>query len=45
MRKLMNWYAEGKAQGKGIPRFPIMKDSREIPSDKTSIGEKCGLFQ
>ena len=33
---------------KGRPRMkvrPSNKNSLEIPSDKTLIGEKCGLFQ
>ena len=42
MKKLIEWRNEGKEQGKkGRPRFPILKESREIPSDKLFIGEKC----
>ena len=37
--------SEGKDKGKGRPRFPIMKDSRENSSDKPLIGEKSGLFR
>ena len=33
MRKLMGCCSEGKEQGKGRPRFPTLKNSREIPSD------------
>ena len=42
---MIEWRNEGKDQGKGRPRFPILKDSRETPSDKPFIGEKCGLFR
>ena len=45
MRKLRKWRDEAKDQGKGRTYFLTMKDSREIPSDKPFIGEKCGLFR
>ena len=44
-RKLIEWRNEGKDQVKSRPRFPIMKNSRDIPNDKPFIGEKFGLFR
>ena len=40
MIKLIEWRNEGKEQGKGRPRFPTLKESREISSKKPFIGEK-----
>ena len=44
-RKLEKWRSEGKDKGKGRTRFPTLKVSREIASDKPFNCEKCGLFR
>ena len=41
----MEWRSERKEQGKGRPRFPTLKEPRQIPSDEPFLGEKCGLFR
>ena len=46
MRKLIEWYAEGKALGgKSRHKLVVMAYARETPSDKTFIGKKYCLFQ
>lgn len=40
MLKLLEWRMGGKEQGSSRARFPTMKDSHEIPSTKSFIGEK-----
>ena len=43
--KFREWQINGKAEGKSRPRFPALKESRQLPSNKPFIGEKCGLFR
>ena len=42
---MIEWRSEGKEQCKGRPRCPTLKNSGEIHSNKSFIGEKYGLFR